>query len=87
MADAITCRAAVERLWGYLDRELTDDDHEAVEAHLAFCRSCCGELELARHLRRLLMTQGAGELGPGVRARFDRFIDELADATGGGGTA
>jgi anti-sigma factor (TIGR02949 family) len=87
MAGVISCRAAIERLWAYLDRELTDDDHEAVEAHLAFCRSCCGELEFARRLRRLLMAQGAGELDSGVRARLYRFIDELADATGGGGTA
>jgi anti-sigma factor (TIGR02949 family) len=82
----ISCGAAVERLWAFLDHELDDHDHQAVEAHLAFCRRCCGELEFAKHLRRLLTTKGAGELPAGVQARLDRFIEELADAAGEGGT-
>ena len=82
----ISCAAAVERLWAFLDHELDDHDHRAVEDHLAFCRRCCGELEFAKHLRRLLETSGAGELPPGVRARLDRFVDELTQTAGGGGT-
>jgi mycothiol system anti-sigma-R factor len=83
----ISCAAAVERLWAFLDHELDDQDHRAVEAHLAFCRRCCGELEFAKHLRRLLATSGAGEFPGEVRARLDRFIDELVQAAGEGGTA
>jgi anti-sigma factor (TIGR02949 family) len=82
----ISCSAAVERLWAFLDHELDDHDHRAVEAHLAFCRRCCGELEFAKHLRGLLSTKSAAELPAGVRARLDRFIEELADAAGEGGT-
>jgi mycothiol system anti-sigma-R factor len=74
----ISCRAAVERLWAFLDNELDEHDHEAVEAHLAFCRRCCGELEFAKHLRRLLATKGTGELPEGVRARLEQFIENLA---------
>jgi mycothiol system anti-sigma-R factor len=81
VAGVMTCDTAVERLWAYLDQELDDHDHDAVEAHLAFCRRCCGELEFAKHLRRLLMAKGAGELAPGVRARLDGFIEELTEAT------
>jgi anti-sigma factor (TIGR02949 family) len=87
VARVISCDAAVERLWAFLDQELDDHDHRAVEAHLAFCRRCCGELEFAKHLRRLLATKDAAELAADVRARLDRFIDELAETTGGGGTA
>lgn len=86
MEPVISCGAAVERLWAFLDHELDEHDDRAVEAHLAFCKRCCGELEFAKHLRGLLMTTGAGELPAGVRARFDRFIEELADAAGGDGT-
>ena len=50
MEQVISCGAAVERLWDFLDHELDDDDHRAIEAHLAFCRRCCGELEFAKHL-------------------------------------
>ena len=86
MEPMISCTAAVERLWAFLDHELDDHDHQAVESHLAFCRRCCGELEFAKHLRRLLTTSGAGELPAGVRARLDRFITELVQAAGEGGT-
>jgi mycothiol system anti-sigma-R factor len=82
----MTCAAAVEQLWAYLDQELADPDRGALKAHLAFCRRCCGELEFAKHLRRLLTAKGDGELTPGMRARLESFIDELADATGGGAT-
>ena len=86
MDPLITCGAAVEQLWAFLDHELDDHDHEAVEAHLAFCKLCCGELEFAKHLRSLFATKAAGELPADVRTRLDRFIDELAEAASEGGT-
>lgn len=82
MDGVITCGAAVEQLWAFLDHELDDLDQQAVEAHLAFCRRCCGELEFAKHLRRRLATKATGELPTEVRARLERFIDELAGTTG-----
>ena len=87
MERLISCGAAVERLWAYLDHELDDDNHRAIEAHLAFCRRCCGELEFAKHLRRLLMTTGGGDLPAGARARLGRFIEEVTGTAGGGGSA
>ena len=87
MDRVITCSAAVEQLWAFLDHELDDQDQQAVEAHLAFCRRCCGELEFAKHLRRLLMTTGGGDLPAGARARLGRFIEEVTGTAGGGGAA
>jgi anti-sigma factor (TIGR02949 family) len=94
MDQLITCGAAVERLWAFLDHELDDDDLRAVEAHLAFCMRCCGELEFAKHLRSLLAqhgtggTGGTGEVLPTeVRARLDQFIDQLAETAGAAGAA
>jgi anti-sigma factor (TIGR02949 family) len=84
MDGVITCGAAVERLWAYLDHELGDPDHQAVEAHLAFCRRCCGEMEFAKHLRRRLATKDTGGLPTEVRARLNRFIDELGGTNGEG---
>jgi anti-sigma factor RsiW len=82
----IACGAAVERLWAFLDHELDDHDHRAVEAHLAYCKLCCGELEFAKHLRRLLAAKPDGVLSADVRTRMDRFIDELASTTPEGST-
>jgi mycothiol system anti-sigma-R factor len=85
MNTVITCRAAVEQLWAFLDHELDDHEEQAVEAHLAFCRRCCGELEFAKHLRQLLARRGSNELPADVRARLDRFVDELAETASDGG--
>lgn len=82
----INCASAVERLWAYLDQELDDEDSAEVEAHLAFCRRCCGELEFAKHLRRLLADQDAGRMPAAMRARLDRFIEDLCDPVGEGET-
>lgn len=83
----IGCREAVEGLWAFLDRDLDDHDHRAVEEHLAFCVHCCGELEFAKQLRSLLGTKSAGELPAGVRVRLDEFIDRLVDDSGTAGSA
>jgi mycothiol system anti-sigma-R factor len=85
MDRVITCGAAVEQLWAFLDHELDDRDQRAVEAHLAYCRRCCGEMEFAKHLRRLLAAKGTDDLPAEVRTRLDRFIDELAETTPEGG--
>jgi mycothiol system anti-sigma-R factor len=85
MNRVITCGAAVEQLWAFLDHDLDDHDDQAVEAHLAFCRRCCGELEFAKHLRQLLARGGGSELPAEVRARLDRFVDDLAETAPDGG--
>ena len=85
MDRVITCGAAVEQLWAFLDHELNDRDQRAVEAHLAFCRRCCGEMEFATHLRRFLAAKGTAELPAELRTRLDQFIDELAETTPEGG--
>jgi anti-sigma factor (TIGR02949 family) len=86
MDRVIGCGEAVARLWEFLDDELADHDHRAVDEHLAFCRQCCGELEFAKQLRRLLATKGNVELPFRVQARFERYIAELNHRAGGEGS-
>jgi mycothiol system anti-sigma-R factor len=73
----IPCSEAVRQLWDYLDQAVSEEDQEKVEEHLSFCRRCCGELEFAKELRGFLASQGAEELPPHVRARLERFVDDL----------
>ena len=73
----IPCSEAVRQLWDYLDQAASPEDQAKVEQHLSFCRSCCGELEFAKELRGFLASQGAEELPPHVRARLERFVDNL----------
>jgi len=73
----ITCSEAVSKLWDYLDHAVAPQDQERVEAHLSFCRTCCGELEFAKELRTFLGSAGAEEVPVDVRIRLDRFLEEL----------
>ena len=73
----ITCSEAVSKLWDYLDHAVTPGDQERVEAHLSFCRRCCGELEFAKELRTFLGSASAEEIPADVRTRLERFLEEL----------
>ena len=77
----ISCDEAVRQLWDYLDRTLAPADLVAVEGHLAFCRRCCGEAEFARELRSFLASSAAGEVPADVRARLERFVDDLTSGS------
>ena len=76
MRTAIGCGEAVRRLWEFLDGGLSESDHLAVDAHLAWCLRCCGEAEFARELRSLLRTRTV-TLPPDAQDRLERFIDDL----------
>jgi anti-sigma factor (TIGR02949 family) len=73
----ITCSEAVMRLWELLDRALSPEDQARVEDHLSFCRTCCGELEFAKELRTFLRSYRSEEIPPDVKAKLERFVEEL----------
>lgn len=73
----IPCSDAVKKLWDYLDNAVSAQDQEAVEKHLAFCRTCCGELEFAKELRSFLATGPVDEIPDHVKEHLERFVDEL----------
>ncbi len=73
----IPCSEAVKQLWEYLDRTLAAEDHAQVEHHLALCRRCCGEMELAKELRSFLAMHASEEIPADVRDRLDRFLTAL----------
>jgi mycothiol system anti-sigma-R factor len=74
----IGCDEAVRRLWEYLDGTVDVDDRVLVEEHLARCRTCCGELEFAKELRRRISERSATEdLPADVMRRLHQTIEEL----------
>jgi len=73
----IPCSEAVKRLWEYLDDAISPEEQESIEKHLAFCRTCCGELEFAKELRAFLASGSAEAFPPIVRERLERFVDDL----------
>ncbi len=70
------CRDAVSRLWDYLDGTLTGLELTELEAHLAFCLRCCGELAFARELRERLRDIN-GDEDEQVLGRLTRFVETL----------
>jgi predicted anti-sigma-YlaC factor YlaD len=50
----ISCSEAVKQRWEYLDGTIDEAVRAPVEEHLSRCRRCCGELEFAGELRRVL---------------------------------
>lgn len=75
----ITCAEAVRQLWDYLDRELSGEERQRVDEHLAFCRKCCGELEFAEELQRFLAAQQSTEIPANVRDRLERLLGEMQE--------
>jgi anti-sigma factor (TIGR02949 family) len=75
--EPIRCSEAVRQLWDYLDHAISPENQERIEQHLAFCRSCCGELEFAKELRTFLASGAVREIPPDVKARLERFVQEL----------
>lgn len=71
----VPCEEAVRQLWDYLDGAAPD--HTGVEAHLTYCRRCCGELEFIAHLREMLASQVVDDVPPQVTRRLERFVEEL----------
>lgn len=75
----ISCAQAVQQLWEYLEDEVTSQDRDEVEEHLAFCRRCCGEVEFAEELRTVLEEASEVELPTPVERRLVSVLDELED--------
>jgi mycothiol system anti-sigma-R factor len=73
----ISCSEAVNQLWAYLDGTVDQADRALVEQHLAWCRRCCGELEFARELRRVLARSARVDLPADVLRRLNQTLDEL----------
>lgn len=73
----ITCAEAVRQLWDYLDGVTGPAEREAVDEHLSFCRTCCGEAEFAAELRAFLAAGAAEALPAEVHARLSATLETL----------
>jgi anti-sigma factor (TIGR02949 family) len=75
----IDCHQAMRLLWEYLDNSATAADRYVLEQHLARCQRCCGEMDFAVELRRLLADSRTVDLPDDVRHRLTMTLEELAD--------
>ena len=47
----LECEQAITMILEYLDKELPDHDHEAMDEHLETCRSCFSRMEFEKMLK------------------------------------
>ena len=72
---SLECREAIERLYEYLDRELTPEVREEVERHLRMCGDCVKHFEFERAFLRFLEARARGRgAGPDVKRRILREL-------------
>jgi mycothiol system anti-sigma-R factor len=73
----IGCSEAVQQLWAYIDGSVDSSDRALVEEHLSRCRTCCGELEFAKELRKMLAEPSHEQVSPDLIRRLHETIEEL----------
>lgn len=79
------CRAALSRLYEYIDRELTDAERETVAAHLEACRPCLSRFEYEEMFREYVVRRAprpaaSAEFKARLMARLARAGESPADA-------
>jgi anti-sigma factor (TIGR02949 family) len=73
-ADTIGCEQALKRLLEFLDRELSDREHDSVERHLRTCRSCFSRMEFEGRLKQQLSALSGDEVPKEARDRIRALI-------------
>lgn len=77
---SIDCREAVDRLYEYLDRELTPEVNVEVEHHLRTCAGCFKHFEFERAFLRFLEARARGRgAGPDVKRRIIQQLFETEE--------
>jgi anti-sigma factor (TIGR02949 family) len=71
----LSCDEAVKQFFAYLDRALSGEPMEALEAHLEACLDCCERLEFSRKLDTFVRQRlGDAPLPDGIEDRIRREL-------------
>jgi anti-sigma factor (TIGR02949 family) len=73
--DDVGCEQALKRLLEFLDRELSDSEHDSVERHLRTCRGCCSRMEFESRLKQRLSALSGDDAPTKSRDRIRRLIE------------
>jgi anti-sigma factor (TIGR02949 family) len=72
--DDIGCEQALKRLLEFIDRELSEREHESVEHHLRTCRSCFSRMEFENRLKQRVSALSSDEVPQRARERIRNLI-------------
>ncbi len=71
----LSCDEAVRQFFAYLDRALSGNQLEALDAHLQVCLNCCDKLDFSRKLDRFMKEHvGDAPLPEGIEERIRRAL-------------
>ncbi len=74
LTDDDACSQALQRLWGYLDKELTADDEDELRDHLAGCPPCLAEYSIDVVLKNLVRRSCREEAPDRLRVRIQQTL-------------
>ena len=73
-SDDIGCQQALERLWDFVDHELSENQIEKMERHLRACRACFSRVEFEARLKQRLADLSSDETSTKARDRIREII-------------
>jgi len=70
----IDCEQALKQVFDFLDRELGEHEHAAMQQHLHTCKSCFSRVEFERLLKGKVQSLREETPTPGVSARIKSLL-------------
>lgn len=70
----IDCEQALRQVFDYLDRELGEHDHAAMQQHLHTCKSCFSRVEFERLLKGKVNDLREEAPTPAVSSRIKNLL-------------
>lgn len=78
--DTISCEEALNRLWEYIDGELTPERADGIREHMRKCECCFPQYDFQKAFRTFMRRQAEQPVPPGLRQRvFERLLAEQGD--------
>lgn len=77
----ISCQEALERLYEYLDGELTPESAEEVQRHVEVCDACYPEVKFTTQFRDALRRTARGQPGcpDSLRQKVGKLLDQESE--------
>ena len=72
--EQIDCEQALKRIFEYIDHELGEHQHSALEQHLRTCKSCFSRMEFERRLKEKLGALCDDEVPPQLGERIKGLL-------------
>jgi len=77
------CREALDRLYAFLDGELTEERRQEIQDHLSTCLPCLEAFDFEAELKMLIATRCRDEVPAQLRVRVALALSEAAVTTVG----